>query len=219
MLARDGLLARLRWRSVWMSVMLPFLGIRIQMYGVDNIMKSAAIFVGNHRSYLDPICALDITKTVAVAKAEVSKWPVIGVASTLAGVIFVNRSDKSSRNATLKTMEKLLHAGFSVLVYPEGTTSRAPAFLPFRIGAFNLAASISVPVVPVAMEFADPENAWTGDASFLPHFLRTFGKPATRIVMSFGAPISHHDGAQLMDNVHNWIASELQRLSRWVSNN
>jgi 1-acyl-sn-glycerol-3-phosphate acyltransferase len=192
-----------------MKIMLPFLGIRIDTSGVPNISPTATIFVGNHRSYIDPIVALSITNSVVVAKSEVSKWPIIGAASKLAGAIFVRRSDKSSRSATLQTMEHLLRNGVSVLVYPEGTTSRAPTLLPFRIGAFSLASKMSVPIIPIAMEFADPDDAWTGDASFLPHFIQTFGRPTIDITISFGEPMWHEDEVQLMTDVHTWIASEL----------
>ena len=44
-----------------------------------------------------------------------------------------------------------VRAGQSLLVFPEGTFRRYPGLLPFRLGAFVVAAEAGVPVVPVVL--------------------------------------------------------------------
>jgi 1-acyl-sn-glycerol-3-phosphate acyltransferase len=44
-----------------------------------------------------------------------------------------------------------LLGGESLVIFPEGTFRRGPGLLPFRLGAFVVAAEAGVPVVPVAI--------------------------------------------------------------------
>lgn len=48
-------------------------------------------------------------------------------------------------------MAASLRAGHSPVFFPEGTFDRKPGLLPFRMGAFVVAAEAGVPVVPVVI--------------------------------------------------------------------
>lgn len=213
---KDPRVAGLLWRRKWLKAMLPFLGIRIQASGLENIPDVPAIYVGNHRSYIDPVMASHYVECVVISKSEVARWPLIGKGIRITGVVFVNRENKQSRSNTLLAMEGLLKDGISILVFPEGTTTRAPEFLPFRPRTFQLAAELGVPVVPLAIEYEDPDEAWIGEDTFIRHFFQTFGKRHIDIHLSIGPALSHADGVDLMNKVHDWIAQELDTLGKWV---
>jgi hypothetical protein len=64
-------------------------------------------------------------------------------------------------------------------------------------------------VVPVALHYARPDMAWTGDALFLPHYLRVTASVATEVQLRFGAPVSARPGesaAALAERVRQQIA-------------
>lgn len=171
------------------------------------------IYVANHRSYIDPIVALRFAENAAiVAKAELAKWPLIGPGAGMGGVLFVQRGNRESRSSILETMRSLLEKGFSLVVFPEGTTTRSPGFLPFRPGAFKLAAEEKISIVPMAIEFDDKDDAWVGDDTFLRHFIQTFRKSRILIRMSIGPAFVDTDAEILNNNVHDWIEMELNQM-------
>jgi 1-acyl-sn-glycerol-3-phosphate acyltransferase len=213
---RDRLSKGIRWRSSWLRQMLPFTGIETVVTGQQNLTRSPSVYIVNHRSYIDPVVALHLVPGVIIAKAELSKWPLIGAGAAMAGVIFVQRSDRNSRGAAYETMSGLLQKGFSLIVFPEGTTTRAPGLLPFRSGAFRLAATHNVPVVPMAIEFENPDDAWIGDDTFIRHFFQTFRRKKIIGRVSIGPPVINSDSDLLMNNVHDWIRNELDSLGKWV---
>jgi 1-acyl-sn-glycerol-3-phosphate acyltransferase len=130
----------------------------------------------------------------------------------MAGVLFVHRGSKESRSSVLETMRTLIEKGFSLVVFPEGTTSRAPSFLPFKSGAFKLAAQKTISIVPMAIEFVDPDDAWVGDDTFLRHFFQTFRKKKIQIRMSIGPSFVDADSERLKRNIHEWIETELNNM-------
>ena len=213
---KDSVPAGIRWRRKWHKAMLPFVGIRIKVSGRENLPAGPAIFVGNHRSYIDPVVASRYAESVVISKSEVAGWPLIGKGITITGVVFVRRDDKESRSNAILAMESLLKKGVSVLVFPEGTTTRAPEFLPFRPRTFQLACELGVPVIPLAIEYEDPDDAWIGDDTFLRHFFQTFGKRRIDIHLTIGPAMRHTDGEMLMNMVHDWIENTLRTLSKWV---
>jgi len=79
-------------------IMVRVLGIKISSEGSAG--SNGAIIVMNHRSYIDAVVILSHIKDMAVAKAEVGDWPVIGLGVKLAHVILVKREDKASRIKT-----------------------------------------------------------------------------------------------------------------------
>ena len=212
----ETLTAGILWRQKWLHIMPRFLGLRVHWSGLENIPDEPVIYVGNHRSYMDPVVAAKHLKGVIVSKSEVAQWPLIGSAAKMTGVLFVRREDKQSRNATLNAMEKLLKEKTSILVFPEGTTTRKPGFLPFRHGAFMLAAELQVPVVPFAIEYEDPDDAWVNDDTFVRHFIQAFRKRYIDIHISVGTPMSDVEGSRLVAKAHTWISHELTSLGKWV---
>lgn len=164
-----------------------------------EITRGPALIVANHVSYLDPIVILPHCPAIPVAKAEVREWPVIGNIAEALGAVFVARRDRASRVRALLRIHKLLASGVSVLNFPEGTTTRGDYVQPFLRGSFGIAQRLGVPVVPVAIRYRDPEMAWFGGSSFLPHYLRAAAQPKIEVTLTFCAPISVRAGEPAED--------------------
>lgn len=196
-------------RRRWAVRALKLLGVKVTASGLPA-PTGTFVYMGNHRSYLDPVIVLTQVHAWPVAKAEMASWPIFGFGAKLTGVLFVKREQRDSRAAALQAIQELLYSGQSVLVYPEGTTHLLPQTISFRPGSFRLAAANHIPVVPIAIDYEDPSDAWVGSDTFLPHFLRSFGKKQTRATIAFGQPISDDDAAVLQQNVRHWIDQQLQ---------
>jgi len=170
------------------------------LHGVDVIVRGRVptepcVLVANHVSYLDPVAILTHAPAFAVAKREVAEWPLLGEPMRQMGVLFVDRTSALSGARVLREAKRRLHEGASVLAFPEGTTTNGDRVLPFKRGVFGLARLADVPVVPVTIAYDTPEAAWVGDAPFLPHYVRTTTRPATRAFVRFGAPLDPHVAA------------------------
>jgi 1-acyl-sn-glycerol-3-phosphate acyltransferase len=146
------------------------LRVNVQVQGEVPVRPS--IIVANHLSYLDPLAIGQTLPVGAVAKSEIMGWPGVGQAVAELGIIFVKRGCPRSGAVALRRAMRLLEASVSVLVFPEGTTSRGHDVLPFLRGAFGVARLMRVPVVPVTVRYDSPEVPWVGDDSLLPHALR-----------------------------------------------
>jgi 1-acyl-sn-glycerol-3-phosphate acyltransferase len=159
-----------------------------------ELPRGRALIVANHVSYLDPIALLPLCPAVPIAKGDVADWPLIGGCARSLGVVFVRRSDPYQRIRALRRIHHLLDRGASVLNFPEGTTTRGDRVAPFWRGSFGVAQGLGVPVIPVALRYRDPELAWCGRATFLPHYLRTVRRPRLEVAIRFGAPMDPRTG-------------------------
>jgi 1-acyl-sn-glycerol-3-phosphate acyltransferase len=188
------------------------LGSKITTYGNEPIQ--AGLIISNHRSYFDPIVILKNILAYPVGKKEVASWPIIGSVCKTTGVIFVKRENKESRKNTLLEINTVLEKGYSIFIAPEGTTHIEPTTINFNPGAFAQASKLGVPVIPVAIDFKNLDDAWIGDDTFVPHFLRCFGKWRTEIKVSYLQPIISADVDQLIYSTKNGIDSELIRFRK-----
>ncbi len=166
---------------------------RFDMSGWRNIPEDgAAILVGNHRSYFDPIA---IGLTIAqrgrpvrfLGKKEVFDAPVVGPLARAMGGIRVERGTGSEE--PLREAARALEAGELVAIMPQGTIPRGPAFfdpvLKGRWGAARLAAMTGAPVIPIGLW--GTERVWPRSAR-LPNVLGVLDPPTIRIKV--GRPVA-----------------------------
>ncbi|MCI4667966.1 MAG: 1-acyl-sn-glycerol-3-phosphate acyltransferase [Bacteroidia bacterium] len=195
----------------WARRSIRALGIEVEYQGKRP--EEAALLVPNHRSYVDIVELISGNPICFVAKKEVQSWPLVGKGADILRTIWVDRKDKESRRQTRFEVKKRLKEGVSVIVFPEGTTSKAPDLGKLHKGIFYISADGEVPVIPVAIEYQDPNDAWVGDETFLPHFLRAFGeKKKTKVIIRYGDPIRSTNGEELRLQVNDWLIKNLGEL-------
>jgi 1-acyl-sn-glycerol-3-phosphate acyltransferase len=141
-------------------------GARVLVEGQENANPARpTIYVSNHQSTAD-IPALLVALPVNVrfvAKKQLRWVPIIGWYLWLAGHIFVDRSNTRSAIASLDAAGKKIHAGTSILMFPEGTRSLNRRILPFKKGPFALALKARVAICPVTVEGSGklmPKKSW-----------------------------------------------------------
>lgn len=69
------------------------------------------------------------------------------------GLIYVNRNDKRSRRDSITKMKRILHAGSSILIYPEGGWNNTENLLVQKLfaGPYILSCETDIPVVPISI--------------------------------------------------------------------
>ncbi len=132
---------------------------RFEFSGVENIPADGpAILVFNHRSYFDPsamgLLSAKCGRSVrSLGKKEVFDVPVIGKLMRGIGGVRVDRGTGSDE--PLEAAADALRGGELLMLAPEGTIPRGPAFfdpeLKGRWGAARLAAMTGAPVIPIGL--------------------------------------------------------------------
>lgn len=178
---------------------LRILGINYKHEG-QAYSGGACLYVSNHRSLLDPLIQLGYIDAFIVSKAEVGDYPLIGKGAKETGIILVHRDSQSSRKAALGAIEEKLLAGYPVLIYPEGTTNGGDLTKEFRRGAIELAFQRGIPIVPVMIEYPNPDYYWV-DGSFMEYFL---GKFSQKIIHQVWGQV----GTQLTESTVKSIAKD-----------
>lgn len=194
----------------WAKVMTWVLGVKMEIKG--DIPTEQALIMPNHRSYIDILVFTRWIRGTLVSKASVKKWPVIGRGGRLVWVVWVDRKSKESRSETITQVQNRIDMGISVVNFPEGTTHMGPGIGDLKLGTFKVAATGNIPIIPVALEYKHQTDAWVGDDTFLPHFIRCFGKKETPVKITFGKKLQGDDPEVLLEDVRSFLDTELHQL-------
>jgi len=138
----------------------------VQRSGLDRLPPGPLILVSNHASYADGIilCASLAGPLGFVAKGELRDHVTAGPALRRLGVHMIERFESEQSVAEMTTLRDATAAGERLLFFAEGTLTRMPGLLGFRMGAFQLAAETGTPVLPVTL--SGSRNLLRGDQWF-----------------------------------------------------
>jgi 1-acyl-sn-glycerol-3-phosphate acyltransferase len=150
-----GRATRWRWMRLWARLLLRTSRLPVSVRGLENLPPPGqpCVLVANHQSYIDGLvlCALLPHPLMFVAKAELEKNLFARVFLRGIGACFVERFRHEQSVADAHAVTARLQAGESACYFPEGTFTRYPGLLPFRLGAFLTAAEAGVPLVPLTL--------------------------------------------------------------------
>ena len=205
-------------RETFMNfVLIPLMGMyaRRRATGREKLsaLKGPVILVANHASHLDTPVILSalprsLRKRTAVAAAADYFYRNRLVASIVSLVFNTVPIERKGGGGAAKNgsghLDKLLDQGWNLLLYPEGTRSRAGAPGRVRRGAAVLASAHHLAIVPIRV---------TGTAAAMPPGRmwpkRLRGKVISsrhRIEVSFGEPIQPSDDpAALIERVQTFF--------------
>lgn len=176
-----------RWMKRWASSLVSAMGGEVVLAPGSTIPPAgrARLVVSNHRSPFDIGVLLAIFGGHPLSRADLASWPVLGMAATRAGTIFVDRESGASGANAVRAIRRRLKEGSSILVFPEGGTFEGDEVRPFKAGAFAALRGLEVDIVPVGLAY-DPGAEFT-DRTFVEHVLRVAARPRTRCAVSIGA--------------------------------
>ena len=182
-------------------------GTKVHVTGGENLKPNQTyVFISNHRSYLDTAALFVYTgrRLGLLAKKELLNVPILGYGMGFVNVMAIDRSNRERARQTVEAATARIRSGRSFAVFAEGTRAQPGEFLPFKKGAFYMAAQAGVPIVPVAIKNTDQlMGKGTGEAR------------AGTIEMAMLPPIStagystDADVKKLVHRVHSLIGEEL----------
>ena len=144
-----------RIAAMWSRIVLGWLrvccGVSYEVIGQENISNGPAVYLSNHQSSWEAILFYRLLYPLSpILKKELMDIPFWGWALRLTKPIAIDRSRPREAGRSLLTQGvERLGEGKSVIVFPEGTRSRAGNVRHFSRSGATLAAAASVPVVPI----------------------------------------------------------------------
>lgn len=202
---------RLKVRKIWSKAFVFILNYKVEVRGTFPTDRNY-LFVGNHRSSLDPFVCLAYLEGNPVSRADVRNYPFLGKGAEISGIIFVNKESRSSRSASKEAIHKALSEGKSIMIYPEGKTNTLPLTTTFQKGSYDVAAELGVPVIPFALEYKSLDDYWDHTDTMAVHYFKYLAKPRTYVRISFGEVITGDNAFALLRQSQQWINDEIVRL-------
>ena len=155
------------WATVdWARSVLWVAGTPVEAVGLERIPRGQpVVYASNHTSMFD-IWSLSATlpgSTRFVAKQELGRVPILGLAMRRAGHVLIDRFNRARAFEAYEQAAATIRSGISAIVFPEGTRSRTGELLPFRNAPFALAIAAQVPIVPVYVDGTYrilPKGSW-----------------------------------------------------------
>ncbi len=191
----------------WSRIWLLFSGTRLQVEGRDNVDPGRSyVVVANHLSTFDIMaCLLAVPLPIRfLAKKELFRIPVLAQGMRAIGIVEVDREARSMVHAEVnRQAQELVAKGRSLIIYAEGTRPRDGRMKMFKKGAFTMAISAQLPVLPVSIHGS--YEAWAP------------GRPRVRgglIQVVIDKPIETEglgqpDAGALRDQVHDVISEQV----------
>lgn len=124
----------------------------LELRGVEHIpVTGAVIIVPNHQTYADPpLVTIPVHRPVYyMAWSRLFSIPLLGWWIRRLRAFPVDVDGRDSR--ATREVVRLLKAGEAVMIFPEGERTHDGRVAAFKPGAFRLAASLEVPVLPVTI--------------------------------------------------------------------
>ncbi|KAG5897065.1 hypothetical protein JTB14_025881 [Gonioctena quinquepunctata] len=133
------------------------IGLRWIVKGKENLEKDqACIILANHQSSLDVLGMFELWRTMdkctVIAKKELLYSGPFGLAAYLCGIIFIPRIQTDRAKIIMNEAADMLKNDKTKLwVFPEGTRRHDGKIHPFKKGAFHMAISNKLPIVPLVI--------------------------------------------------------------------
>ncbi|QNR25712.1 lysophospholipid acyltransferase family protein [Croceimicrobium hydrocarbonivorans] len=141
------------FERLWAKIVLVLCGFRWKVNWAEKPEPNGQyIICANHTSMLDIMLTLAVFPTpyLFIGKKELTKLPLFGYFYKRTNIL-VDRSSLSSRKLTYDLAAEKIEEGLGMCIYPEGMAPREEITLaPFKNGAFRLAATKGVTIIPAA---------------------------------------------------------------------
>jgi len=187
---------------LWAKILLLLCNIKVKVIGEENLLRGKPqIFMANHQSDFDILISQACIPVQFrwIAKKELFAIPIFGTAMKNAGYIEIDSSNHEKAMQSLDEAALSIRRGKSIMTFPEETRSRDGEIKDFKQGAFHLAISSGVPIIPISI---------VGSGRIMPK--RTLRIKSGQIKMVIGKPIeiTNYDVErrhELIEDVRNEI--------------
>jgi 1-acyl-sn-glycerol-3-phosphate acyltransferase len=173
----------LQWWGKGLSVIM---GIRVHRVNAPP-EGMGDVIVSNHMGFLDIPVLLQFFPAVFVIKMELGKVPFFGARLVAQGHVFVERSSRTSRSNARQGIERVLHDGDRIIVFPEGKASPDAERPPWAPATFQVAQRLGKKVQLCIIDYL-PNRAllkWDISKPTLPQLANLLGRRRIDVSIQF----------------------------------
>lgn len=218
--------------AVWGRGISLIMGFRVKIDPpTKRLRRRGTLIVSNHMTFIDSMVLPHLINAVPVSRGDIENWPLLGMLSKMAGLIWVDRQDRRALGMAIDWMKSHLESGMNVSLYPEGTSTDGRGLLPFMSGLFKAAVDTGCPVIPVTVLATDRRGRslegaarsqvmWFADVEFGPHIYDFVAHPGVTYHIKVGEPLRAPDGMpagkarkELSNRVFETISNHLSELN------
>lgn len=186
---------------LWGRLNLWLCGVKLRREG--SPMQGGGAIVANHCSWIDIFTLLAADRIHFVSKAEVAKWPVVGILARQIDPVFINRLRSEAKAHEQQLLDRL-HKGQRLCFFPEGTSTDGLRVIPFKSTLFNAFLTPELKaelwVQPVSIIYHPPKGlppefyGWWGDMPLGSHALSVLSMSyGGEVEVAFHAPLKAAD--------------------------
>jgi 1-acyl-sn-glycerol-3-phosphate acyltransferase len=128
-------------------------GLRVEFRGIHNIPSGAFILAAKHQSALETFALVEQVEDFSfILKRELTLIPLFGWYLKRAEMIAIDRaSGRAALEQAIERSRALLDQGRTVVIFPEGTRTKAGAEPKYKSGVAHIYAATGARCVPVAL--------------------------------------------------------------------
>lgn len=157
----------------WAGTICRIFGIERRVRG--ELEAGPLLVAANHISWIDIQLLHSLGAMGFVAKAEISRWPLVGWMARVGGTVFHQRGSHDSASGVQAAMSERLRSRGRVAVFPEGGILPGAGVKRFHARLFGPAIETGAPVQPVMLRYSRAGEVYH-DVTFRPdeHFPGNF---------------------------------------------
>ncbi len=180
----------------WAIDLLSILAIRLHCHGnIPALETPRVLFAANHVSWLDVCVLMAVCPARFVAKAEISKWPILGLLSRNVGTLFIERAIRSDTLRINQQISEVLGKGERVTVFPEGTTTDGTYLNHFHASLLQSAVATNALLYPVAISYRNIAGDVCQEAAYIDPSLilslqKILSQTSIDVELTFNSPVS-----------------------------
>ena len=160
----------------WGKGLMKIFNIHIHCHGENPLAgekREGMLIVSNHLGYVDVFVHGALFGIRFAPKAEIRKWPLLGLYTSFVHPVWVDRSSKMKSKKCVEEFRATLENGVPLIVYPEGTSTEGKEVLPFKSSLFDIVTDGKSRILPVVTRYRVEEGedtpCWFGDISMGRH--------------------------------------------------
>lgn len=203
-----------RWSQRWFAGLLNVLNVEVLAQG--KTAPQPALVVGNHQSWLDIAVLSALKPVVFVSKADVARWPLIGLLARAGDTLFIERGAHGTQQLNQQISARLAQ-GRCVVIFPEATTTRGPGVRRFQPRLFAGAIEQQSPVLPFALRYSSPRAPYVDDQTLVGNLWALLGEARIQVEVHFGPtlkPGTTRDA--LARRTQGWVEQALRQPPAWL---
>jgi 1-acyl-sn-glycerol-3-phosphate acyltransferase len=139
----------------WSHFVVNCTGSTVEVIGEENLppVGEPLVIVANHQSAFDiPLLCGYLGRPVTfISKIENRKLPFVGPWLEYSNCVFIDRGNPRAAVKTMAEGAKIIKAGYTQGLFPEGTRSEDGTMKDFKPGGFKLAQKSGAKVLPVTI--------------------------------------------------------------------